>query len=110
MRILHLTIIIFILLFIACSKDETANSDCIETMLSNNSMIEYTGQELECKFFLELYSYTNKQFFLLGNHCADLISYPIDCAGNTLCEDGENFICNNFYAKAERIGIIGIEQ
>ena len=73
-------------------------------------MVEFTDQELGCKLFLELYEYNNKQYFLLGNHCADIISYPTDCDGNKLCESGENSECNKFYADANRIGIVGIEK
>ncbi len=73
-------------------------------------MIAYNGQEIGCKFFLELYHYQDNDFFLLGSHCADMTSYPIDCEGNVLCEDLEDTICMDFYLNSERIGIIGIDK
>ena len=110
MKILNLTVIMITFLLMGCSKDENIKSDCIEQMLSESNMVEYNGQEIGCKLFLELFHYQNKQFFLLGNHCADMISYPIDCEGNSLCEDGEDSECQDFYNNAERIGIIGIDE
>lgn len=100
---------IAMILLIGCSKDDYIKSDCIESMLIESNMIEYNGQEIGCKSFLELYHYKNRQFFLYGNHCADMWSYPVDCEGNKLCENGEDFKCRSFYNKAERIGIIGID-
>lgn len=110
MKILNLTLVMIVFLLMGCSKDETIKSDCIESMLDENNMELNVGQEIGCKNYLELYHYQNKQYFLLGSHCADLISYPTDCEGNTLCEDGEDFECEDFYANAERIGIIGIGE
>lgn len=110
MKIFKSTLIIAVLVLTGCSKDDFIKSDCIESMLSENNMVEYNGQEIDCKFFLELYHHKNKQFFLLGNHCADMISYPTDCEGNIICEDEEDFECQFFYANAKRIGIIGIDN
>ena len=79
-------------------------------MLDEWNMEEYIGQEIGCRSFLELFHYHNKQYFLLGSHCADIISYPTDCEGNSFCEDGKDAECKDFFANAERIGIIGISQ
>lgn len=95
---------------IGCSKDNPVKSDCIEAMLNENNMTAYDGQEIECEFFLELYHYDDRQFFLLGSHCADIISYPTDCEGNKLCENSESAICKKFYNNSERIGIVGIGE
>ena len=110
MKSSNFTILMFIFLLIGCSKEEAIISDCIDTTLSEYNMIEFDGQDFGCKFFLELFHYDNKQFFVLGNHCADMISFPFDCAGNTICEDGEDAKCRDFYANAERIEIIGMEE
>jgi hypothetical protein len=110
MKLLKLAWAIAIVLLIGCSKNDSQNSDCIESMLEESNMIEYNGQEIGCKFFLELYHHKNRQFFLLGNHCADMISYPIDCEGKKICENDEDSECKDFYKHAERIGIIGISE
>jgi len=102
-----ITAFAFILLS-GCSKNE--KSDCIESVLNENNMIAYDDQEIGCKSFFELYEFQNKQFFLLNNYCADIISYPIDCDGNTLCENWEDTNCNNFYANAVKMEIIGIDE
>ena len=94
----------------SCSTDENTELDCISSKLEELDMVEFAGQDLGCKFFLELYEYKNKQYFLLGNHCADIISYPTDCDGNKLCESGEDSACRKFYTNANRIGIVGVEK
>ena len=95
---------------IECTEAECIEIECVEDILEQNDMVAYQGQEIGCKFFLELYYYQNKQYFLLGNHCADLISYPRDCEGNTLCENGYDSKCRKFYEQAKRIGIVGISE
>lgn len=110
MNIVKSAIIIATLFSIGCTEDDSICVDCIESILVERNMIEYNGQEIDCKFFLELYHHQNKQFFLLGNHCADLISYPIDCHGNKLCVNGNDSECKDFYDNAESMGIIGIEN
>lgn len=108
MTILISTVAIVILFLTGCSEDDTIKAICTEQMLSEHKMIEYNGQEVGCKSFLELYHFRNEQFYLLGNHCADMISYPTDCDGNILCENEMDATCKDFYENAERIGIIGI--
>jgi hypothetical protein len=110
MKIVKSIMVLSILFLNGCSKDDYLKSDCIETKLIELNMTKYNDQEIGCKCFLELYHFRNKQYFLLGNHCADMISYPIDCDGNKLCENGDNLECEIFYFTAKRIGIIGIEE
>ena len=99
-------------LFVACAdQNDSELIECsIESVLDDRNMIAYSGQEIGCKFFLELYHFQDKQFFLLGNHCVDMISYPIDCQRNSLCAYGEDSECEEFFASAERIGIVGIDK
>ena len=97
-----------IFLLVGCFV-ETITSECLEATLDDFNMVEYSGEELECKFFLELYQYKNRQYFLLGNHCADVESTPMDCDGNTPC-DGRGQECSRFFSIAERLGIVGIDR
>ena len=110
MKSLKLLISILMIFVTSCSKNETIKSNCKESTLEEFNMVEYNDQEIDCKFFLELFHHEKKEFFLLGNHCADMISYPTDCNGNTLCENGEDSECRKFYKSATRIGIIGIRE
>lgn len=110
MKKCNLLIAILMFFLISCSENETIEFDCIETKLEQLEMVEFSGQDIGCKYFLELYNNNNKQYFLLGNHCADMISYPIDCNGNKLCKNGEDSKCRDFYKNANRIGIVGIEE
>ena len=99
------------ILTVSCTKDEEPETSCLNSKLEEFEMVEYTNQELECKSFLELFHYKNEEYFLLGNHCLDMISYPVDCDGNRLCEEeDESFKCDRFYDKAESMGIVGIED
>ncbi len=109
MKLIYLIAIVSCLL-VGCAKEEPVNADCIESVLINHQMVAYTGQQIDCSFFLELYQYGNKQWFLLGNHCADMISYPFDCDGNLLCDDEASFRCEDFHENAERLRIVGISN
>ena len=83
--------------------------NCVEQVLETNGMVKYEQQELGCNTFLELYKFNGQQYFLLNNHCADMVFYPFDCSGNKLCEMEEDQNCIKFYETAEHIGIIGIK-
>jgi hypothetical protein len=110
MNRLTLTIAFLIIFAMSCSKDETLDLDCIERKLEEFNMVKFSGQEIGCEFFLDLYLYENEQYFLLGSHCVDMISYPIDCEGNSLCENGADPECKKFYKNSTRIGIVGIGE
>ncbi|MEO1052744.1 MAG: hypothetical protein AAFX87_19070 [Bacteroidota bacterium] len=99
------------LLWLTSSCDEeNITKMCLDEYLEQSDMEPYTGQDLDCKFFLTLYEFQNSQYFLLGNHCADIISFPIDCDGNTLCENGEDRQCRRFYREAVNKGIVGVQK
>jgi len=100
----------FFFLANACKKEDEIKINCIDQFLEQNEMVKFQGQEIGCKFFLALYEFKKKQYFRLGNHCADLISFPTDCDGNKLCENGEEEECRNFNENAKYIGIIGIKE
>ncbi len=108
MKILKIITVFCIITSFGCSSDDSVDADCIEDTLESLDMVSYTGQDINCEFFLELYHFENKQYFVLGNHCADMIAYPTDCEGNQLCVDEQDRKCRNFYDKAERIGIVGV--
>jgi len=108
MRNFKLFIFLISGLIISCSKNDEIELNCLNAMLSDSDMTEYQGQEIGCNFFLELYHYDQKQYYLLGNHCTGLISYPTDCEGNRLCENRDDNKCRRFYKKAVRIGIVGV--
>lgn len=104
-------LIIFVFLFSACDKEEVSCiDDCKDDYLSKHGMVSYSGQEIGCKTFVSLYEYKNKQYYVLGNHCADMVVYPTDCTGNKLCESGEDNVCKDFYKNAKYIGVVGIKE
>lgn len=72
---------IFLFICFGCCKHEEIKINCIEDKLKENDMAKYQGEEIGCKFFLSLYEYDNKQYFLLGNYCADMVSYLTGCYG-----------------------------
>jgi len=102
MKNYHLFIGILIFFSIGCSKNSNIENDCIDTKLEELEMVKYDGEEIGCQLFLELFHYKNKQYFLLGSHCADIDTAPIDCDGNIIND------WTKFYNSAESIGIIGI--
>ncbi|MER2996923.1 DUF6970 domain-containing protein [Pontibacter populi] len=103
------TILFFICL--GCDKKEevTCMDDCLDTYLEQNGMVSYKGEEVGCKFFVSLYEYQNKQYYVLDSHCADVAINPTDCNGNTLCGNGNEKGCNDFFEEAKYIGIVGIK-
>lgn len=100
-------LIVSVFLLLGCSEDEIIEENCVTSVLTENDMVEYNGQELGCKFFLELYHYKKKQFFVLGSHCADILPHAMDCEGNIFCKDSE---CKDFFANAKKIGIVGVNK
>lgn len=96
-------------LMFSCSKDREPQIDCTTSILQSLDMVAYTGQEIGCNTHVSLYHLRNKQYFLLDNFCADMVSYPTDCEGFKLCEES-NFTCEYFYDSATLIGIVGIQE
>lgn len=103
----NIKIIGLLLLFLAAACSEEPATDCIADKLAEFDMVEYQGQEMSCKLFLTLFYYNEKQYFLLGNHCADMATCPFDCDGNELCESAE---ATDFNQNAVQLAIIGIGE
>jgi hypothetical protein len=106
----RLVLCIFLFMCFGCCKHEEVKVNCIDDQLKQKGMAKYQGEEIGCKFFLSLYEYNNKQYFLLGNHCADMVSYPTSCDGKKLCENADDKECKEFFDNATYIGIVGIEK
>ncbi|GHA79527.1 DUF6970 domain-containing protein [Pontibacter akesuensis] len=107
-----LAFMFFLFLGVSCDKEDdvTCVQDCLETYLEQNEMVPYQGEDPGCKFYLTLYEYKRKQYYVLGNHCADMVVYPTDCNGNKLCEAAGDATCADFYENAKYIGIVGIQK
>jgi len=98
-------LLLIIGLLVGCTKENTIKTTCTEEKLIAYDFEEYTGQDLNCDFFLILYHFRNKEYYLLGNHCVDMINKPVDCEGNVLCDSKIRTKCNNFYNNAVEVGI-----
>jgi hypothetical protein len=99
-----------IILTLGCKKNDDIDTDCVKSKIAESGMVVYDGQEIGCNFFLMLYNYEGEQYFLLGSNCADMISYPVDCNGNNLCDSYNSSNCNDFFDNAEFIKIIAIGE
>ena len=108
MKINMLSILSFALFLFSCSKKDEVKVDCIDVQLDKLDMVANIDQEIGCNFYLELFHYKNEQYFLLGNFCADLESYPFDCDGNQFCGGESRRSCERFYNKAVSKGIVGV--
>ncbi len=102
-----LPVFIALLLCASCDK-ETVTTDCLEQALTDFNMVSYTGQELGCNFFVHQYTFRNRQYYMLGNHCVDMTVSPVDCDGNELCDGNNQQACNRFFRRATNHGIVGI--
>jgi hypothetical protein len=103
-------IVLVIALLTSCTKDNILETDCIAAKLDELNMVASSGEGIGCGLHIELFYYKKQQYFMLGDHCIDMVSYPVNCEGNILCANGNDFTCEDFFATAERIGIIGVEQ
>jgi len=111
MKTTWLIIFLIVIVTTSCSKYEEVDQDCLNETLEAFEMVPYTGQEIGCEFFLELYRFRNENYFLLGSHCADIDSFPFDCDGNRLCDgNGNRSKCNRFYENSTNLGIVGISK
>ncbi len=110
MKKLNLILSLSILAIVSCSKNDKIEIDCIDEKLEEFDMVHFSEQEIDCKMFLQLFHHENKQFFKFGGHCVDMISYPFDCDGNTLCENEQDAACIAFENNADFIKIVGISE
>lgn len=94
-------------LFLSCTKEDA--SPCIVKLLSDLDMKLYVGQDLECQWFLQLYTYEGHQYGSLGNHCVDMIAPMVfDCDGLNVCENTSK--CSDILGQGTYHGIIGISK
>ena len=104
------TFLLFDILLFAlsgCSKDEGTREGCLNMKLEEMGMVPYSGQEIGCSSFLELFIYKDQEIFLLVNHCLDMHVFPVDCEGNNVFESE---LYPGFYENGEYMGIVGIEE
>lgn len=95
--------------FLSC-KEEEVIKNCTDKYLEQVEMVKYSGEEIGCKTFLKLYEYESKQYYIMDSYCADMISYPKDCEGKSLCDQQLQHHCDAFFEKAVFVGIVGIKQ
>ena len=94
----------------SCLKDTSVSPwpSCTDEIVERNGMIRYTGQRIDCEFFLSMFLYEGAQYFSLGCHCADMLTSIVDCEGEVLCSVNED--CTWFYTQAKCVGIVGIRK
>lgn len=91
-------------------EDDAVPEDCVADMLQQHNMVAYTGQEGDtCADFLTLYEFFGKQYFQLGNPCAQMVFNPVDCSGENFCKDASNNCADSFLKLARYKGIVGIQ-
>lgn len=107
-----------LLIFSGCTHEPEVQADCKSQMLTQYNMIPYNGGITNCcKFFLILYEWNGKQYFSLGNPCANMIPKATDCNGNKVADmipkatdcNGNEVTDPAFWSQATNLGIIGIE-
>jgi len=73
-------------------------------------MVEYTGQELDCQFYLEMIVFAGNQYFHFDSHCADVASNLQDCNGQEYCVEETSDLCSKIYELGENKGIVGFRE
>lgn len=95
--------------FSACRHEEAAPlTTCVEQFLTENNLVAYTGQDLGCKFYASLFELGEKEYFYIDHSCADMISIPVDCAGNPYCANIDSPELAYFFANAVFIRVVGV--
>lgn len=102
--------IIFLTMLIACAKGPDTEETCLKKVLEQEGMVTYSGQPIGCNSFLELYKFEGQQYFVVNNHCADMVILPFDCDGKRLCEKDPDPKCSAFDETAELIRVVGIKM
>ena len=111
MKTMRYSFVLFLMTFaFACREECQTPKNCIAEVVLQYNMVKYEGQELGCRSFLVLYEFNEQQYFLWNNHCTDSVSYPFNCNGESLCENGESSECSSFYKTAKYVGIVGISE
>ena len=102
--------ICFLSMFLGCRENCRVEKNCLLETLRELDMVPYHGQELGCNLHVVLYQLDGEQYFMLINHCADMVTYPFDCDGRKLCETAETPECVQFHESAQYVGIVGIRE
>lgn len=63
----------------SCKHEPETTLDCIDQFIEDAGMVKYTGQALECNFYLQHWQLDGKSYFQVDNPCADMLSIPVDC-------------------------------
>lgn len=91
-----------------CQHDAETQLTCTDAALAANDMAPYTGQDTGCSLFLMEYVYEEESYYVLGNHCADMLVYPMNCDNQPLCGEDNPALCTHFFTNATYLGIVGI--
>ena len=103
-----LLILTGVLLF-SCKKETSLDEGCISQFLESHNA-KRANDVVGCEFFYALYEFEGKQYFVLGSHCADMITIPLDCSDNNYCKNKTEEMCSNFFNKALYKGVVGIRK
>lgn len=106
----YLLLLCLFLSFQSCEKDFEIINDCLDNKLEDLDMIPYTNQEIECKFYVEMYVYLENQYFHIDSHCADVAFNFQNCSGTSICTEEESEFCQAFLDHAEYKGIVGVSE
>ena len=94
------------LFFQSCEKDQLTGL-CIDQYLQQGNWTPYNGQNIGCKMHLMAYEYKQQNYFMVGNHCADMLANFTDCNGEELDWEKDKRLIDNIYEKGTYLGIIG---
>jgi hypothetical protein len=95
---------------VACQHEQVSpRSSCVDQYLINNNLLAYVGQDLGCKFYVELFELNGKEYFYTDNPCADMLSIPVDCEGILYCQSVNSAELEFFFNNAVSKGIVGVK-
>lgn len=106
----NLSIFLFlILLGVSCRKQSTDQPlSCVDQYIQDHHLLKYTGQDLGCHFYVQLYELDGKEYFLTDCPCADMFSIPKDCSGVPYCDSLNTQAMTYFSINAVPKKIVGL--
>ena len=110
-RVVQLLIVpLFLLIILTASCEKETLDNCQSHLIQLFDMKPYHGENIECEFFLDLYSFNGDDYGVLNSKCADIVPTVINCEGENICQNHQSNDCRQFWDLAKFQRIIGIEK
>jgi len=105
-----ITLTLLITIFATACEKLTAKEECIQEFINSKDLLRYTNQTIDSQFYFDLHEKDGEFYFLVGHHYIDFIAAPMNCLGESLCEDATSSACFDFLENSSDHGIVAISR